>query len=166
MRESPNRVERTLYQTSGIGSLVGKCLLGGIVLITVVDIALRYVFNRPLAYTVELVELALALIVFFGIVGCTAQRSHININILLTRFPKRGQAGINGFFYFLSAGLFGLMAWRCVIYAIQLWDIGQVSMMLKLPYFPFVLVVALCSLLTGLVFLSQSIHFVVEAVRK
>ena len=166
MKKLLKRVEQALYQTSGIGSLVGKCLLGGIVLIIVVDIALRYVFNRPLAYSVELVELALALIVFFGIVACTAQRGHININILLARFPKRGQAGINGFFYFLSAGLFGLIAWRCVIYAMQLRDMGQVSMMLKLPYFPFVLVVALCSLLTGLVFLAQSIHFVVEAVRK
>lgn len=166
MTESPSRVERALYQTSEIGRLVSEVALGGLVSLTVVDIILRYVFNNPLAYTVELVGLALAIVVFFGIVVCTAQRGHVNINVLLTRFPRRVQAAINSFFYFLSAGIFGVIAWRSVVYAMQTQDMNLVSTMLKLPYYPFILVIALCSLLTGLLFLSQFIHFVVETVRK
>jgi hypothetical protein len=43
---------------------------------------------------------------------------------------------------------------------------GQVTMMLRVPYYPFVLVMALCSLLASLIFWAQLIHFAAEAVRK
>ena len=166
MRESLHRVERTLYQTSNIGRLVAEFLLGGIVAVTVVDIFLRYVLNRPLAYSVELVELGLAIIVFCSIIVCTAQRGHINLNIILTKFPQRSQASINSFIYIICTVVFAVIAWRGVIYAMQLKDMGQVSMMLKLPFYPFVFVIAVCSFLTCLIFLSQFVHFVNEAVRK
>ena len=166
MRELLHRVERTLYRASNIGGLVNQFLLGGVVLLIVLEIVRRYIFNRPIAYTVELVEMGLSIIVFLAIVVCTVERGHVNIDMLLRRFSPRSQAAINSFFYFLCAWLFGLIAWRCFVYALQLRIISQVSMMLKLPYYPFVLVMALCALLTSLVFLSQFIHFVAEAVRK
>lgn len=166
MRELLHRVERTLYRASNIGGLASEFLLGGVVLLIVLEIVRRYIFNRPLAYTVELVEMGLSIIVFLAIAVCTVERGHINIDILLKRFPRRAQAAINSFFYLLCAGVFGLIAWRSVVYAMQLQSISQVSMILKLPYYPFVLVIALCALLTSLVFLSQFIHFVVEAERK
>lgn len=149
-----------------MGGLVSEFLLGGVVLVIVLEIVRRYIFNRPAAYTVELVETGLSIIVFLAIAVCTVERGHINIDIFLKRFPRRAQAAINSFFYLLCTGLFGLIAWRCVVYAVQLQDMGQISMMLKMPYYPFVLVIALGTLLTCLVFLSQFIHFVVEAVRK
>ena len=166
MRNPFSRVERGLYKTSDTGKLVGEVILGGIVLLIVADIILRYVFNRPIAYTVEVVEVALSIIVFFGIIICTAQRGHVNMDILLTRFPRRVQGAVNSFLYLLSAGLFGLIAWRCVIYAMQLQDMGRVSIMLRLPSYPFVLVIAFCSFLTSLLFLSQFIRFVDVALRK
>ena len=74
MRHMLNRIDRALYQTSEIARIVSGVVLGGIVIVIVVDIILRYIFNVPLAFSVELVELALALVVFFGIIVCTAQR--------------------------------------------------------------------------------------------
>jgi TRAP-type C4-dicarboxylate transport system permease small subunit len=164
--EALHRVERILYRTSDIGRLVGEFVLGGMVLLIVADIVLRYIFNSPLSYSLELVEVGLAVVVFFAIVVCTADRGHINIDIFLKRFPERAQAAINSFFYLICTGLFGLLVWRCTLYAMRLQDMGQVTMMLRVPYYPFVLVMALCSLLASLVFLSQFIRFVVKAVRK
>ena len=166
MRRSVHSIERTLYNISGVSGWVSQYLLGGIVMVTVVDIGLRYVFNRPLAFTVELVELGLSIIVFCAIIVCTAQRGHINLNILLMKFPKRSQAAVNSFIYIVCTFVFIVMSWRCVVYAFQLKDMGQVSMMLKLPYYPFVFVIAICAFLTCLIFLSQFVHFVNEAVRK
>ena len=162
MRRIAKPVEQALYRASEIVGLVGEAVLGGIVLLIVVDIILRYGFNRPLAFSLELVEFGLCLIVFLAIAVCTAHRGHVNIDIFLRRFPKRGQAAINSFIYFLATGIFGLMVWGLVIYA--MWS--GVSIMLKLPYQPFILWAAFCILLTCLLFLSQFIHFVVEAVRK
>lgn len=166
MRESPKRVEQILYHISDIGRLVGEVLLGGIVSLMVADIILRYIFNRPLAYSKEMVELTLVLVVFFGIAICTAQRGHVKMDIFLMRFPQRVQAVINSFIYILATGLFSLITWRSFVYVMQIRDRGQESAILGVPIYPFVFMVALWSLLITLLFLSQLIHFVVEASRK
>lgn len=166
MKRLLNRIEQALYQTTEAGRWVGYAALGVIVLLTVLDITLRYVFNRPLGYAVEVVELALCIVVFIGIIVCTAKRAHVIMDILLTRLPQRGAAAINSFMYFFATVTFGVMTWRFVIYAIQSQEMQRVSMMLKWPYYPFVLFSALCGLLTTLLFLSQFIHFVAKAVRK
>ena len=166
MRYMLSRIDRALYQTAGIARIVSGVVLGVIAALTVVDIALRYIFNMPLAYAVEVVELALSIVVFFGIVVCTAQRGHVNIGIVLDRLTQRGQAVLNCIFYLISACLFGLMAWQLVVYAMRTLEMERVSMMLKVPFYPLLLVTAFAIILTTLLFISQAIRFMVVAVRK
>ena len=166
MKQLLNRIEKSLYRTTEAGKLVGNILLLGIVLLIVVDSILRYVFNQPLGYAVEVIEFALGILVFLGIVICTAYRGHVKIDALLMRFPQRGQAVINSFFYFFATVIFGLMAWQAVLYALESEDMGLVSMMLQLPYHPFIYIMAFFSLFACLLTLSQFIHFVIEATKK
>ena len=166
MKQLLNRIEKSLYRTTETGKLIGNVLLLGIVLLIVVDIVLRYVFNRPLAFSVEVIEFALGILVFLGIVICTAYRALVKIDALLTRFSTRAQATINSFFYFIATVIFGLMSWQAVLYALESQDMGLVSMMLQLPYHPFIYIMAFFSLFACLLTLSQFIHFVIEATRK
>ena len=133
-------------------------------LFIVADVFLRYVFNRPLAYTLELVEIALSLVVFFGVVVCTARQGHIEMNILVVRLPKRAQLAIDCFVYFLCTGLFVVIAWRVFAYAMHTQQIGTVTTILKVPLYPSLLVIALCSVLVTLLLLSQFVHYIRKAI--
>ncbi len=129
-----------------------------------VDVALRYIFNQPLAYSYELIESVLCLVVFFGIAICTARKGHVDIGIIVERFPQRVQAAISSFYYFLSTVLFGVIAWQMFAQTIQTQQMGKVTAILRIPYYPFVGVVALCSVLIALLLLSQLVHFFSKAV--
>jgi len=134
------------------------------ILLIVADVMLRRIFNQPLAYSLELVEATLPMVVFFGIVVCTARQGHIDIGVLVMRFPQRVQAAISSSVYFLTAGLFSLIAWRCFVHAMHHQQLGTVTIILRIPIFPFFFVVALCSVVATLLFLSQFIHFTAKAV--
>jgi TRAP-type C4-dicarboxylate transport system permease small subunit len=132
-------------------------------LLIVADVTLRYVFNQPLAYSLEVVELALSVVVFFGIVMCTARQGHVAIDIVVTRFSPRVKAAINSFVYFLSTGIFGVLAWRLFVQGINIQQAGKMTPILKIPQYPLILVFALCSVLVALLFLSQLVHFIRRA---
>lgn len=132
-------------------------------LLIVADVVLRYVFNRPLAYSLEVVELALSLVVFFGIIICTARRGHVAIDIIVARLSPRSAAVINSFVYFLSTGIFGVLAWRLFIYEMDIQQAGNMTAILRIPQYPFILVFALCSVLITLLFLSQLVQYIRRA---
>ena len=163
-RKIAGLIEQSLYQISDRGRLVGEVVLGGMVLFIVADVILRYAFDQPMSYALELIEVALSLVVFFGLIMCTSRRGHIDIPVLVTRFSRQVQAATNSFVYFLGTGLFSVMAWRLFAHAMHVQQIGTVTTILKLPHYPFILVIALCSVLVTLLLLSQLIHFIVEAV--
>ena len=62
-------------------------LCGGIVLValmgyTVLDVILRYGFNKPFSGSLEITEFAMSLIVFFGIAYCGWTGGHVAVDIL------------------------------------------------------------------------------------
>lgn len=161
-----NLIGQGLHRASDIGRLVGEVALGGIVLMIVVDVILRYGFDRPLSFSIELVEVALSLVVFFGITVCTARRGHILIDILVTRFPERVQATVESFVHFLGAGLFGIIAWQIFTHAVHIKEIGNVTLMLKLPYYPFILIAGICSMLASLLLCLQLMQLIGKAIHR
>lgn len=140
-------------------------VLAGIVLLIVTDVTLRYVFNRPIRAGLEVVELGLVLIVFCSIAFCTAQRSHLAIDTLVIRLPQRVQVVIGSIVHFIGAGIFAVIAWQSIVHAVRLEDYGNVTVLLNLPYYPFLSVVALCSLLVSLLLLGQLVRLIIGAVR-
>ena len=166
MGKITSHVEHGLNRASEIGRLVGEVALGGIVLMIVIDVILRYGFDRPLAFSIELVEVALLLVVFFGIAVCTAQRSHVLIEILVMRFPRRLQAITESLVHFLGATLFGIAAWRIFTYAILVKEMGNVTMMLRLPYYPFILIAGICSTLVSLLLWLHFAQFISKSIQR
>jgi TRAP-type C4-dicarboxylate transport system permease small subunit len=159
-------LEKTL---SGIGRVIswfGGLVLVGIIALIVIDVTLRYVFNRPFSFTIEVVELALLVVVLSSILLCTISRGHLVIDVLVARFSKRGQAIINAIMHFLCVGVCVIIAWRSIVYAIYLSEIGNVSTLLKMPLYPFSLFIAFCSSLMAVILLVDFFRYVIEGGQK
>jgi len=166
LKETAYITERALFRISDAGGWVGKGVLSVMVLLIVSDVILRYVFNQPIASSMELVELAMVVLVFTSIVVCTAKRGQLSIDVLVMLFPRQYQTVIDIIVHFIGAGLFGVIARQSFIRAIYLSQISSETVMLKLPYYPFSLVIAVCSVLVSLLLLAQLFRLVIEAVRK
>jgi tripartite ATP-independent transporter DctM subunit len=144
---------------------VGVAALTLMMLLTAVDVCLRYVFDSPIVGSYELNEFMMAVVVSFGLAYTAMHRGHINVDLLITRMGARSQAVINTITALLAVGFFALMTWRCFIYAGKMRMDGYTSQSLSLPIYPFVYVVAIgCAIfvLVLLIYLREQVQEVLR----
>jgi TRAP-type C4-dicarboxylate transport system permease small subunit len=141
------RFSHTLNILSGI-TLV---LMMGLVF---VNVALRAVWN-PILGTYEFTGFLAAITISFALAHCATQKGHIAITIFADRLPPRVQAILDAFVAILGTALYAVISWQCVKYAINLYQIGEVSPATATPFYPFIIVVAFGLLILALVLLND-----------
>ena len=62
------------------------------VLTTVVDVFLRYLFNSPILGSYELTEFMMAILVFGSVAYTMVVKGHVTVDLVITRLPARAQA--------------------------------------------------------------------------
>lgn len=159
-------LERVAHPLSRVINNVGIGLVMVMMLLTVMDVSLRYLFNRPIPGAFELTGFMMAILVFFALAYTAIQRGHITIDLVVSRLPQRIQAVIYSITYFLSLGLFSLVTWRNVLQAKTTWLRSDVSADLLIPIAPFAFLVALGLAVLSLVLLVNLLHSLAQAVRK
>lgn len=79
------------------------------------------------------------------------------VELLVRLLVKKKQAILKLFTDTLSGIFFAVLAWRCVLYARDLKESGEVSMTMQLPFHPFVYLLAFSALAVTFVFLMAII---------
>ena len=113
----------------------------------------------------ELTNFMLVLIVFFSIGYTLIRQGHISIDVVVSHFSPRTQAVIDCITYFLSLGLFSLVTWQSAVYAGRLFEGHNISGVLSLPIYIFVIAAAFGSLLFCLVLLVNILSSLAKAVQ-
>lgn len=131
---------------------------GGVVMLlmvyTVADVFLRYVFNRPFSGSLEITEFAMAAIVFLGIAYCGWTGGHVAVDILERPLEDPRLRFIPVILTFVSAVLFAAIAYLTAVEAFG--SLHRVSNMLRWPLYPFQLIVAFGSAMYAIVLLIQA----------
>lgn len=90
-------------------------LLGGMTMVTFINVVLRYVFNDSLIWGLEVTLILFAWLVLFGISYCVKVTAHLGVDALLNVMPKGPRFALT-----IVAGVV------CLIYALLLmkgaWD--------------------------------------------
>jgi TRAP-type C4-dicarboxylate transport system permease small subunit len=146
--------------------LIGMSVLAVMMFLMAADVILRYFFNSPLPGAYELFEYMMAIVVPFGIVYCAHQGSHVAIDLVVDRFPKKVQAVIGSITSFFSLGLFILITWQNLCYIKEQFDSKLTSAVLLIPVYPFIAVVAIGLGVFCIVLLKDFINFLSETVAK
>lgn len=60
-------------------------------LLVTLDVLLRAIFSKPISGTSEYVGYIMILASFFGLGACTADRSHLKVDLLVQLLPKKAQ---------------------------------------------------------------------------
>jgi TRAP-type C4-dicarboxylate transport system permease small subunit len=138
-----SRLSRSINVIAGIA-------ITFIMLLTVLDVILRW-FRMPITGTYELVALSGAIVVGFALPLTSFLRGHIYVDFLILKLSPRARAICNGFTRFLGIGLFFLIGWNLFKVGVDLHKSGEVSMTLKLPFYPVAYGVAICCFVQCLV---------------
>jgi TRAP-type C4-dicarboxylate transport system permease small subunit len=137
----------TLYM-----SYIGMILLIPMMLLTSAEVVGRAVWSRPIPGSMELSSYMLAIFILLGIAYTHQVRGHVRVTMLVSRLPGRWSIALDVITTLLSLFIIAVMTW-------QGWVVGieerTVSDMLRVPQFPFRLLVSLGGLLLFLELLLE-----------
>lgn len=163
LRNSTERILKRIVTVAGMGSTT---LLGIMMMLTVADVVLRYVFDRPLMGSMELTEYLMVCVGTLGLAWCALEGAHIKVEIIVSKFPQRLQKFVDSFNYILLVGVSGLIASQTFMRAGTVRKLGVASAMLDVPQYPFVLVSSFSYLLLFLTSIMLLIHTILSLVSR
>lgn len=133
--------------------------------LTVADVSLRYLVNRPIPGAFELTEFLLVILACFGLAYTALQHGHVTVDLVLERFSKKTQAVIDAITCLISVGVFACVTWATILYALSEWKAKAISTVLLLPRFPIIFLVVLGFAVLCLALLVNFFSFL-KAVKK
>jgi len=135
-------------------ALIGGWVIVALMVYTVADVILRYIFNRPFSGSIEVTEFAMSAIVFLGIAWCGWLGGHVAVDILERPLENPRLRFVPVVLTFVSGLLFVAIAWLTVDEALA--TMGRVSNMMRWPHYPFQFIVALGSAMYAVVLFIQA----------
>ena len=113
----------------------------------------------------ELSELLIVVTASFALGFAALHKSHVDVKIVVSKFPDRLQAILEAVTSFLSMGTWAVVAWAG---SLILWDrwLTEESEMLLIPFLPFRIVLLIGLILISLVYLLDMIFALKKAVKK
>jgi TRAP-type transport system small permease protein len=137
--------------------LLAAVALIALMLVTVTDVFLRYLFNNPVRGSYDLVECMLLVFVFNGMAAGFFQRRNIVIDLIDSAVGRRGTAVLVKIADLLSVVCLGLLFWAMLGPARQALEYGDRKLELNLPIY--ILWVAALVALAGTIFCALVVLF-------
>ena len=158
--------EAIVHRLGRVMNLFGLGVLCLMMLLTVADVLLRYTLNQSILGTIELTEYMMLIIFYFGFAWCHIKKRNVRIDFLVKRLPQRIQAFFDCIAVLLGLGIFSLVAWQGFIGAREVWGFYKTSDVLKIPAYPFHLVLAFGSCTFCLVLFFEFVGSIREAIKR
>lgn len=105
-------------------------------LITTLDVILRFVFNWPLPGSYELVEMGMGVLTPIAIVYCTRQGGQVSVDLLYVRLPGGARRAIRYIGNFIVLFLSVLLFWQSVYLVEEIVETNLATPILGLPMWP------------------------------
>ena len=161
-----NHFQRIVTRLTTALHHIGSSFLALMMFLTAIDVFMRYFLNRPIIGSVEITEFTMIIVVFLGVAYVGLEQGHTSIDILVSRASPKSQAFINCIVHFLCFAFLLIMLWGALTEAIIVLNDNIESMLLHIPVFPFVILMAVGIALFALVNLLDFINNFFKILRK
>ena len=147
---SANRIESALTLLAGGLAVFGGLVLTGLILMTVISVIGRALFNTPIPGDFELVEIGGAVAVFSFLPYCQLTRGNVVVDFFTARIRPRSKALLDMVGNLLYTGIAALLTWRLALGGMELKRYNESSMVLQVPiWWGFIPVIMGSGLLTA-----------------
>lgn len=132
-------------------------------LVTVSDVSMRYLFRKPIMGSTELIEVMMVVVVFLALSWSAVTGGHLKVDLLISRLSPRVQAIVDSITMFAGLGTLVIITWRS---SLDSMDVQTVSPLLKFPMYPFHWILTLGFAMLCLAMVTLLIRSVAEAVKR
>jgi len=144
------RFDTVLQRSLGVTSAV---VLFAMMMVTAVDVAGRYLFNKPISGGFELTEILLAALIYCGLPLVSARRDHIVIDTFDPLFSRRLKRGLDMVAEVVCAVALAGVGYLIFVRAGRVAEYGDTTSVLKLPLAPVVYLMAAMITIAALIHL-------------
>jgi len=127
---------------SRVASYIAMVTVGVIMMLTVTDVFMRYVFARPITGSIEMTEFMMAILIV-GIVPTAMANRHIRVDILMERLTPKGQALFDAITILVGSWLVIILGWRAFMACLFMIHNDVRSPTLDVPIYPFYVIMAM-----------------------
>lgn len=161
-----NYLKKVVFPVTRVVGGIGVGFLVLLMLVTLIDVFGRRFLNAPLRGSRELSELIFCFVTFLPLAYCAIKDGHIELDILVNRFPKRLRNSIGTVIIFCTTAMLSVMTWQLVVYGMRMQRMNQETAILGITTYPFLYLAALGSLLFTLVYLVQFFVYLNQSLRR
>ena len=157
IRQFGKKFETWVHRISRMMNIVSIIVLFSMMLLQTADVVGRYVFNAPLKAAMDVIEVMMAILVFWSLAYCASINEHIRVDLVLIRLSKGTRETIERVTFLAGAFILALITWRL---GLRAWTIiqnrpGPVTLTLLIPYWPFIVMATIGSFVFCLEYLIR-----------
>ncbi|MFC1910941.1 TRAP transporter large permease subunit [Chloroflexota bacterium] len=142
--------------------MAGMLIFIGMVIFTFVDVFMRYVFNQPLAASIEITAFMMVIVVFFGVALTQLSKAHVTMDLLTAKLPKKPQLVLEAFSTFISLVIIILVAKQTILNGMTT---VYMTPILRIPLNPFILIASFGIVLLILMLIRDYFNNVANSLR-
>jgi TRAP-type C4-dicarboxylate transport system permease small subunit len=144
---------------------IAQVAVVAMMLLVVANILGRFI-GMSIFGTYDYVGFINAILVAFAVAYCAVKKGHIQVEMVVTRFPGQVQKVIGIITGILSLGIFAVITWQLVILANDKWRGGELSMTALIPFHHYIYGVAFGCALLCLVILLELIKLFIRVEKR
>ena len=139
---------------------VTKTAFFAMLLLTVIDVTGRFVFNMPVLGSIELIELLMAIATFPIFCWVQQHGGHLRVDLIFSQFPRKWQ----NIFDVLTTGLASvfmcILAYHMFFEVTDAMEMESATVLLGIRQWPFILYAAIClSIFSFLLIVQTCVYF-------
>lgn len=116
---------------------VSAILLSFMMIVTTVDVVLRYVFGSPLPGIFSLCQMVMVGVVYFAVAFVQQQKGHVRVDVVIDRLAGNPRAVMEIATLLVALAAFGMMFWKTGQYAWRSWVTQDFEMgLVEYPFWP------------------------------
>ena len=143
--------ERWEERADAVLGVAAAGILFALMLLSFVDVVMRYLFNRPIRGGVEVAEMMLLVLIFAGLPLVSHADEHVTMDFIDRVLPEGGRRFVVRAVHALCAAVMFFLTWQVWIKAGKIAGYGDTTDVLKITVGPFVYFMAAMILLTAIV---------------
>jgi TRAP-type C4-dicarboxylate transport system permease small subunit len=156
MSDGPGGLRRAAdYADLGLG-VIASAVLFAIMLLTFVDVVMRYVFNDSIRGAFEITELAMVVLIFAGLPLVSRHDQHVTVDFVDRWFAPWFRRALHVVVHLVCCAAMAGMAWLLYRKAGRVVGDGDVTAALQVELWPFVYLMCALAVATAFIHLVKA----------
>ncbi len=153
------KVDAAWFKIESLFNFAAAMVILGLMLLAVVQVVGRSVFNQPVSGYVDLVEISMTVFAFLGLSYCQKLGGHVRMEIIIGRFKGRVFWALEVFGILVAIFIISVLMYYGWLHFLRAWEIGDSTMDIMLPLWPSKLLVPIAFAMLLVRLLIQLVGF-------